>query len=231
MARIAHVQGLRGCLYTLRCFHIPTDRFHATVSAGNGPKVSPSLGQRWASGCLGMAPSCSSTSENNAVIQSTVIMGSSVPRWVARFQPAWRKCMPMTTRPASTIVLIGLQATNTIGYYDGPPTPALPPVRGSPALRCGASLPRVLPPIRHLASASFSSLLGAFPHRGASHFGVCSGSGLGGFGSGLPWPPHRSPSHPVQGFPCPLRWTLQRGVGGGSLLIPTALCGSQPGGR
>ena len=31
MARIAHVQGLRGCLYTLRCFHIPTYRFHGTV--------------------------------------------------------------------------------------------------------------------------------------------------------------------------------------------------------
>src|SRR5262249_38063923 len=44
---------------------------------------------------------------NNAVIKSTVIMSSSVPRRVARFQPAWRKCMPMTIRPASTIVFIG----------------------------------------------------------------------------------------------------------------------------
>src|SRR5262245_38464410 len=46
-----------------------------------------------------------------------VIMGSSVPRRVARFQPAWRKCMPMTRRPASTIAFIGLSETNTIGYY------------------------------------------------------------------------------------------------------------------
>src|SRR5215510_13759236 len=73
MARIAHVQGLRGCLYTLRCFLIPTYRFHGTVSACNSPKVTTSLGQRWASGCLGIAPSCSSTSENNAVINSMVI--------------------------------------------------------------------------------------------------------------------------------------------------------------
>src|SRR2546425_9859518 len=61
MARIAHVQGLRGCLYTLRCFHIPTYRFHGTVRACNSPKVTTSLGQRWASGCLGMARICSST--------------------------------------------------------------------------------------------------------------------------------------------------------------------------
>ena len=57
-----------------------------------------------------------------------------------------------------------------------------------------------------------------FSPGGASHFGVCSGSGLGGFGPGLPRPTHRSPSHPVQGFPCPLRWTLRHGLGGGSLL-------------
>ena len=36
---------------------------------------------------------------------------------------------------------------------------------GSPALRDGALLPRVLPPIRHLAYAGFWSLLGAFPSR------------------------------------------------------------------
>src|SRR5260370_1216581 len=80
MARIAHVQGLRGCLYTLRCFHIPTYRFHGTVSACNSPKVTTSLGQRWASGCLGMVRSCSSTSENKAVIHSTVIIRLSSPR-------------------------------------------------------------------------------------------------------------------------------------------------------
>src|SRR5256885_10761247 len=71
----------------------------------------------------------------------------------------------------------------------------------------GASLPRVLPPIRHLTYTGFWSLLGAFPG-GASHFGVCSGSGLGGIGQGLPWPTRRSPSHPVHGFPWPLRSTL-----------------------
>ena len=64
MARIAHVQGLRGCLYTLRCFHIPTYRFHGTVSACNSPKVTTSLGQRWASGCFGMAPSCQFLAQN-----------------------------------------------------------------------------------------------------------------------------------------------------------------------
>jgi len=65
-----------------------------------------------------------------------------------------------------------------------------------------------------------------FSPKGASHFGVCSGSGLGGFGLGLPQPTRRSPSHPVQGFPCPLRWTLQHGLGGGLLPSHTALCGS-----
>src|SRR5262249_59583021 len=45
-------------------------------------------------------------------------MGSSVPRRVACFQPAWRKCMPMTIRPASTTVYVGLSETNTIGYYE-----------------------------------------------------------------------------------------------------------------
>src|SRR5215470_3486263 len=62
MTRIAHVQELRGCLYTLRCFHIPTYRFHGTVRACKSPKVTTSLGQRSTSGCLGMVCSCSSTS-------------------------------------------------------------------------------------------------------------------------------------------------------------------------
>ena len=34
-----------------------------------------------------------------------VVIDSSVPGRVARFLPAWRKYMPMTIRPASTIVL------------------------------------------------------------------------------------------------------------------------------
>jgi hypothetical protein len=70
------------------------------------------------------------------------------------------------------------------------------------------------------------SLTGRFPFRALFQLGlrrVQPGS--------PPWPTRRSPWHPVQGFPCPLRWTLQRGVGGGLLLIPTALCGSQPRGR
>src|SRR5215471_14822774 len=46
-----------------------------------------------------------------------VLIDSSAPGKVARFRPAWRKCMAMTRRPASTIGFIGLQATNTIGYY------------------------------------------------------------------------------------------------------------------
>ena len=119
--------------------------------------------------------------------------------------------------------------SGSLPYYDCPPTPVLPPVRSSPALLGGALLPRVLPPIRHLAYAGCWSLLGAFPQEGASHFGVCSGSGLGGFAQGLPRPTRRSPSHPVQGFPCPLRWTLQHGLGGGLLPSHTALCGSPPG--
>ena len=61
MARIAHVQGLRGCLYTLRGFHIPTYRFHGTVRACNSPKVTTSLGQRWALGCLGASITASAT--------------------------------------------------------------------------------------------------------------------------------------------------------------------------
>jgi hypothetical protein len=44
------------------------------VSAGNRPKGTTSRGQRGASGCFGMAYSCSSTSENNAVINSTVVL-------------------------------------------------------------------------------------------------------------------------------------------------------------
>src|SRR5215467_1824865 len=79
MAHIAHGQGLRGCLYTLRCLHIPPYRFHGTLRACNSPKVTTSLGQRWASGCLGMVRSCSSTSENKAVINSTVIIRLSSP--------------------------------------------------------------------------------------------------------------------------------------------------------
>src|SRR5262245_45204014 len=67
-----------------------------------------------------MARSCSSTSENNAVIKSmVVVIDSSVPRRVARLQPVWRKCMTTTRRPVSTMVLIGLSETNTIGYYCG----------------------------------------------------------------------------------------------------------------
>src|SRR5262249_24935195 len=67
-----------------------------------------------------MAPSCSSTSENNAVINSmVVVIDSSAPGRVARFRPAWRRCMAMARRPTSTIRLIDLQATNTIGYQRG----------------------------------------------------------------------------------------------------------------
>src|SRR5215510_14254184 len=45
-----------------------------------------------------------------------VVIDSSAPGRVARFRPAWRKCMAMTRRPTSTIGFIGLQATSTIGY-------------------------------------------------------------------------------------------------------------------
>src|SRR5712691_8648364 len=45
-------------------------------------------------------------------------MESSVPGRVTRFRAAWRKCMTRTMRPASTIVFISLQETNTIGYYE-----------------------------------------------------------------------------------------------------------------
>src|SRR5262249_53393843 len=46
-----------------------------------------------------------------------VVIDSSVPHRVARLQPVWRKCITTTIRPVSTIVLIGLSETNTIGYY------------------------------------------------------------------------------------------------------------------
>src|SRR5262249_24593245 len=49
-----------------------------------------------------------------------VVIDSSVPRRVARFQPVWRKCMTTTIRPVSTIALIGLSETNTIGYIMPP---------------------------------------------------------------------------------------------------------------
>jgi hypothetical protein len=131
--------------------------------------------------------------------------------------------------PASPGAFPQIRIRLVVPYYDGLPTSVLPPVRSSPVLLGGALRPRVLPPILRLAYAGFWSLLGAFPHEGASHFGVCSGSGLGGFGQGLPGPTHRSPWHPVRGCPCPLRWTLQHGLGGGLLPSHTALCGSPPG--
>src|SRR4029453_3971572 len=46
-----------------------------------------------------------------------VVIDSSVPRRVARFQPVWRKCMTTTIRLVRTMILIGLYETNTIGYY------------------------------------------------------------------------------------------------------------------
>src|SRR2546427_12725670 len=49
-----------------------------------------------------------------------VVIDSSAPGRVARFRPAWRKCMAMTIRSTSTIGVIGLQATNTIGYIGNP---------------------------------------------------------------------------------------------------------------
>src|SRR5713101_3386800 len=36
-----------------------------------------------------------------------VVIDSSVPGSVAHLRPAWRKCLTMTIRPTSTIVLIG----------------------------------------------------------------------------------------------------------------------------
>src|SRR5262252_7181864 len=49
-------------------------RLPTPLSACRSPRVTTSLGQRCASGCLGMACSCSSTSSNNAVIKSTVVI-------------------------------------------------------------------------------------------------------------------------------------------------------------
>src|SRR5262245_22612454 len=45
-----------------------------------------------------------------------VVLDSSVPGGGAHLRPAWRKCLTMTIRPTSTMVVIGLQETNTIGY-------------------------------------------------------------------------------------------------------------------
>ena len=53
------------------------------------------------------------------------------------------------------------------------------------------------------------------------HLGIPSGVGPEGT--------HRSHSHPSKGFPCPLPWTLQRGLGGGYLIPYAAHCGTQPG--
>src|SRR5215471_16708979 len=53
-----------------------------------------------------------------------VVIDSSVPRRVARFQPVWRKCMTTTIRLVRTMIPIGLYETNTIGYKNCPlPTP------------------------------------------------------------------------------------------------------------
>lgn len=64
---------------------------------------------------------------------------------------------------------------------------------------------------------------------GASHFGLCSRSGLWGFISGFPRDSRRSHYHPVERFPCPVPWTLQRGLGGGYPLPCAAHGGSRPG--
>src|SRR4030095_11515708 len=47
-----------------------------------------------------------------------VVIDSSVPRRVARFQPVWRKCMTTTIRLVRTMILIGLYETRTIGYRE-----------------------------------------------------------------------------------------------------------------
>ena len=66
--------------------------------------------------------------------------------------------------------------------------------------------------------------------RGASLFGIVSTLGPLGIPSGVgPGGTRRSHSHPSKGFPCPLPWTLQRGVGGGYLIPYAAHCGTQPG--
>ena len=61
-------------------------------------KVTISLGQRWAWGCLGMSCSCSSTSQNNAMINSTVVMDSSIQDKGLYALPAWRICMSTSMR-------------------------------------------------------------------------------------------------------------------------------------
>src|SRR5262249_11433729 len=91
--------------------------------AGSSPKVTTSLGQRWASGCLGMARSCSSTSENKAVINSTVIIRLSSPRrdvTPPSVEESSDDCKPKKLVPLVCKVLYmlyGLSETNTIGYY------------------------------------------------------------------------------------------------------------------
>src|SRR5712691_10003982 len=49
-------------------------RLPTPLRAWSSPKVTTSLGQRRTSGCLGVARSWSSTSENKAVIKSTVVI-------------------------------------------------------------------------------------------------------------------------------------------------------------
>jgi insertion element IS1 protein InsB len=44
----------------------------------------------------------------STALKHLLVMDSSVPRWVARFQAAWRKYMAVTIRLASTIVFIDL---------------------------------------------------------------------------------------------------------------------------
>src|SRR5262249_4016118 len=94
-------------------------------------------------------------------------LGGSVPMdWVAGF--TWTEWQPSH----------GLGGRHPWNMQ----TSALPLCAARPRSSGGALLPRVLPPIRHLAYAGFWPLLGAFPYEGASHFGLCSGSGFGGFG-------------------------------------------------
>jgi len=91
---------------------------------------------------------------------------------------------------------------------------------------------RLLRPDAPLHSRGFTLYLalgpphcvGRFPFRALFTFGL-----LGVRPVVSPKTTHHSHCHPVERFPCPAPWTLQRGLGGGSLSPCTAYSGSQPG--
>src|SRR6516164_8082743 len=88
-----------------------------------------------------------------------VVIDSSVPGRVAHLLPAWRKYVTMTRRPTSTIVLIGLSETNTIGSYACTSSGALLITSRFSALLASAAFVKLKEPVMTVALSITRTLL------------------------------------------------------------------------